>query len=585
MKKILALLLAVTMMAGTMAACGGSGDTTTTPTPSTTEPSSPSTTEKTTDTTTPSTTETTETPATEPTTAGGQTVSVAMTSDPDTLDPGRADDEQKNAIVLEVQETLVRLINGKMEPAGAESWETSEDGLTWTFHLRDNKYSDGNPVKAQDYVNSARRIFDPEVNCHNAGIFYCIKGGQAFNEGTGAKEDVGVTAPDEKTVVFELVEPLPYFLQLINFANLSPVPEEKTQGEKNSSYGATAEEMTYSGPFMIESWTRGSNIVMKKNPNYWDAASVKLETINMVLAQDENTRQQMFDQGQLDILRNIRSEYADQLQSKIDAGEVTLMEGAQPRASYICFNNEDPDGIFSNEKIRKAFSIALDREAYAKSVLKKDQAAYGWIPYGLNCGDTIFRENNPEPMVDFVKEDPKALLEEGLKEIGKEGEQITVTFLQANSDNDTKVRAEYYQNQWQTKLGVIVNIDTASDNSSFNNQVSKGLYQVCQTGWGGDYNDPMTFMQCFVTGDGNNPAFFSDATYDELVNACKTEPDMAVREQKFAEAEKILTVDKCGIGPVTFTFSKNVANSKLKGYEINGAGGPAVEFKNAYIEE
>ena len=98
-----------------------------------------------------------------------------------------------------------------------------------------------------------------------------------------------------------------------------------------------------------------------------------------------------------------------------------------------------------------------------------------------------------------IRDSPKALLEEGLKEIGKEGEQITVTFLQKNSDNDTKVQAEYYQNQWQTKLGVIVKIDTASDNSSFNNQVSKGLYQVCQTGWGADYNDPMTFMPVSYT--------------------------------------------------------------------------------------
>ena len=339
-----------------------------------------------------------------------QVVTIPMFSDPDTLDPGRSDDEQKNAIVLEIQETLIRLMDGKVTPGGAESWETSDDGLVWTFKLRDNQYSDGTAVTAQDYVNSIRRIFDPEVNCHNAGIFYCIKGGEDFNTGKGSKEDVAAKAIDDKTLEITLTEPLPYFLQLMTFANVTPVPESKTQGEKNSSYGATAEELSSSGPFYASEWVRGSKIVLKKNPNYWDAANVKLETVNMVLAQDENTREQMFNQGQLDILRKVRSEYADTLKAKIDGGEVQLLEGPQPRYSYICFNNEDPNGIFTNEKIRMAFSIALDRESLVKNVMKKDQAAYGMIPYGLSIGEELFRDIYPEPMKDFLAQDPKALL-------------------------------------------------------------------------------------------------------------------------------------------------------------------------------
>ena len=154
-----------------------------------------------------------------------QVVTIPMFSDPDTLDPGRSDDEQKNAIVLEIQETLIRLMDGKVTPGGAESWETSDDGLVWTFKLRDNQYSDGTAVTAQDYVNSIRRIFDPEVNCHNAGIFYCIKGGEDFNTGKGSKEDVAAKAIDDKTLEITLTEPLPYFLQLMTFANVTPVPE------------------------------------------------------------------------------------------------------------------------------------------------------------------------------------------------------------------------------------------------------------------------------------------------------------------------------------------------------------------------
>lgn len=511
-------------------------------------------------------------------------VTTVMTTDPDTLDPGRADDEQKNAIVLEAQETLVRLIDGKLTNAGAEDYTVSDDGTVYTFKLRDNKYADGTEVKAQDYVNSIRRVFDPEVNCHNAGIFYCIKGGEEFNTGAGSKEDVGAVAVDDKTLEITLTEPLPYFVQLLTFSNMTPVPESKTQGEKNSSYGATAEELSQCGPFYVAEWTRGSKIVLKKNPNYWDAENVKLDEVEMVLAVDENTRQQLFDQGQIDVLRNVRTEYIEQVQSKIDAGDIQLISGPQPRNSYICFNNEDPEGVFSNENIRKAFAIAFDRESYVKNVLKKDQAAYGEIPFGTAIGEDIFRDLYNEPMKELLDQDPKALLEKGLEEIGRAGETLEVTFLQRNADNETKVASEYYQNQWQTKLGVKVNIDTASDSSAFNNQVSKGLYQICQTGWGADYNDPMTFMQCYTTGDGNNPAFFSDARYDELVNACKTEQDMKVRGENFAEAEKILTVDKCGISPVTFAFSNVVVSKNLKGIYINGAGGPSVEFRDAYVE-
>ena len=554
MKKVLTVLVAATMVVSSLTACGGG-------------------------------TKTSQTAA-----AGGQsgtskqTANICMNADPDTLDPSRSDDDNKIAIVGEVQEGLVRMHDGKLEPAGAESWQVSKDGLTWTFKLRSNKYSDGSPVVAADYVNAVRRIFDPEVNCHNAEIFYCIKGGEEFNTGKGKKEDVGCKAPDDKTVVFTLKEALPYFEQLTNFINVSPIKSSATQGSKNSSYGATAKEMFYSGPFYIASWTRGSDIVLKKNPNYWDAKSVKLEQINVKLAQEEQTREQLFSQGDIDVLKDARTEYVDSLKSKIDSGNITLKEGPAPTSSYICFNNKDPNKIFTNIKVRKAFSLAIDRDALVKNVMKKNKAAYGLIPFGINNGDMIYRDKVEQPLEASKGQDSKALLQEGLKELGLDpSKQITVTFLQRNSNNDTKEQGEFYQNQWESKLGVKVKIDTSSDNSAFNNTVSKGLYQVCQTGWGADYNDPMTFFQCYITGDGNNPAFFSNAKYDELINSCRTESDMNVRIQKFAEAEKILCDQDCGISPLMYTFSKNLINKRLQGAIINGAGGPAVEYKYASI--
>ena len=127
-------------------------------------------------------------------------------------------------------------------------------------------------------------------------------------------------------------------------------------------------------------------------------------------------------------------------------------------------------------------------------------------------------------------------------------------------------------------------IDTAADNATFNATVSKGMYQICNTGWGADYNDPMTFMQLYTTGDGNNAPFASNEKYDQLINECKTELDMKVREQKFAEAEQILLSEEASIAPLTYSLSKNLVNSQVKGLAFNGAGGPAIEFKTAHIE-
>ena len=255
------------------------------------------------------------------TSESGNVVNIPMTTDPDILDPTRSDDTQKNQITLEVHETLIRLKDGEITPGGAKSWETSDDGLVWTFHLQDNKYSDGTPVKADDYVNCMLRTFDPEVGSHNAGMFYCIEGGEAYNTGEGKREDVGITAPDEKTLEIHLNEPLPYFLLMANCANLTPVPADKTTGDDNLTYGSNAEGMVYSGPFAIDKWTRGSQIVLKKNENYWDADNVKLDKVNLILAQEKNTRLQMLEEGKLDILTGIDQEYRNKMQDKIDDGE------------------------------------------------------------------------------------------------------------------------------------------------------------------------------------------------------------------------------------------------------------------------
>lgn len=513
-----------------------------------------------------------------------QVINVATTQDVASLDTSKAADTSTNTVAQETQEGLVRLEGGKIVPAGAESWETSDDGLTWTFHLRDYNYSDGTKVTAKDYEYAVKRAFDPATACPNAGIFYCIKGGEEYNTNKGTADGVGVKAVDEKTLQFTLTKPIPYFIQLMNFVNFIPLKQELVE-KYGDTYGTDPAQLVYSGPFVIDQWVKGSKIVLKKNEKYWDASKVKLETVNINIIPEEATRQQLFDSKGLDLIQNVKGEYAAKLNEREKTGELTSLNGYFPSVSYIAFNNQDPNKIFTNAKVRLAFSLAIDRDGYVKNITKKNMAAYGFVPYGTNNGDAIYREAVEEPLKKASSQDPKELLKQGLTELGMDpNKQIEVTFLQSNSNADTKVIGEFYQSQWETKLGVKVKIDTASDGPTFNKMVMKGTYQVCQTGWGADYNDPMTFMGLFITGDGNNSAFFSNPEYDELIKNASTEPDMGKRLDMFKRAEEILVAEQAGIAPLTFNVATNYMQSYVKGLQIQ-AGGPAYELKYVTIEK
>lgn len=502
---------------------------------------------------------------------GGKVATIAIPSEPDNLDVAKNMDDTKAQITMHVQETLVGLDEqGAIEEAGAESYEISEDGLTYTFKLRESKYSDGTIVKSEDYANGLMRTLDPETASQYAFFFYPIVGGEEFSTGAGKKEDVAIKCPDEKTLVITLKARVPYFIQMFTHSSATPVPMEMTEGEKNISYGSDKDGMKYSGPFAIAEWKRGTGLTLEKNPEFWGADDVKLDTIDMQLAADINTRQQLFEQGQIGILEGANKEYIGKRQSDIDNKKITSVEVVNPSYMYVLFNNKDESGVFANAKIRKAFSIAIDREIFVEKVLQANVPAYGIIPPSSAIGDENFREEVEEPFLADMKEDPKKLLEEGLKEIGKEGEKLEVTFLQRNAENESKVQAEFFQNQWQEKLGVTVKTDTAADSATFNTTVQKGQYQICVTGWGGDYNDPMTFMGQFLTG-GNNPAFSSNARYDELINESMTEMDMKKRREMFAEAEKIAVSDEVFIAPLYYKVKNNLINDQLKGvtFDLN----------------
>ena len=222
---------------------------------------------------------------------------------PETLDSLTGTGGDSVGVIREVMEGLGRFVkkDGQdvLEPAGAESWEPSDDGLTWTFHLRNHKWSDGEDVTAEDYVYAFQRMFDPDTASSGVEFFLSLENAQEIVDGTKKPEDIGVSAPDDKTVVFKLTKPVPYFEMILG----SPVafPQRKDIVEKyGDQYGADKDSVVYNGPFIVDEWTPGSKVILAKNDTYWDKDSVKLDKVELLYIDDDTSAMTMLKNGELD---------------------------------------------------------------------------------------------------------------------------------------------------------------------------------------------------------------------------------------------------------------------------------------------
>lgn len=478
-----------------------------------------------------------------------------LEGDAQTLDSVKASDDATIITFNDAQEGLVRYVdNGKttsIEPAGATKWETSPDGLTWTFHLRDYKWSDGKSVTANDYVYAWLRLLDPKTAAPYSYFLYIVKGAEAYNTGKGAADQVGIKALDDKTLQVQLIRPIPYFDQITGFRPLVPQRKDNVESQ-GDNFGQDPKKVLYSGPFVIDEWTKGSKIVLKKNPNYWDAGKVKLDKLVFNIVKEKATQAQMFEQKQLDFIL-AENEYKDKYTKEAEQNKYTHINKVFPKTAYIFYNNKDPQKLFSNQKIRMAFTLAYNREELAKNVYKGWTPAYGYVPYSLTSGKTEYRSVVPEPLKKLQGTDAKALFKEGLKEAGLDPNgAYEIDLISVGSNATSRSAAEWYQNQWQTNLGVKVKIDLLDSTAQLTSVTSSGKYQIGMLQWGADFNDPINFLDMFTTGNENNEASFGDPKYDALISKINLESDPEKRIQLFTQAENMLLVDDCAISPSVY---------------------------------
>lgn len=573
-KKSWMMLLTLVLVIGTvLAGCGSAKETTTTDSGTKTE-------EGTKDTGT-----ATEPAATDADLAADQTLHLNLSAEPPTLDPAQAQDSQSNTALRFMYEGLATIdAEGQPAAGAAEKWDVSEDGLKYTFHMREGAtWSNGDPVTANDFVYAWQRVLSPETTPAPVYAYqlYYIKGAEDFNTGkTKDFSSVGIKAVDEKTLEVELTNPTPYFLGLTSFYTYYPV--HKASVEADQAWATDPAKMVTNGPFTLTSWTAGSELQWTKNDKYWDAANIKLTNVTASVVNSGATETASYQGGEIDYAGAPTGEIpTDQIQplSQQLPDEFKLTDIAA--TYYYEFNTKAEP--FNNAKIRKAFAMSIDRKSLIENVTKAGQTpAYGFVPTSIaGLNGQKFRQTYADS--GYFKEDAteaKKLLEEGMKEAGYTT-LPPITLLYNTSENHQKL-ALAVADMWEKNLGVT--IQTKNEEwSVFLESRKTGNYQIARAGWTADYDDPMTFIDMFKTGGGNNTAFFSNAEYDKLVDAAyKGGNDPEKRMQDLAAAEKILIQDEMAIMPVYYYTQPSLTKPYLKGVTTDFSG--AINFNHAYLE-
>lgn len=501
------------------------------------------------------------------------------------LDPSKVSDAESMTSYQQIYEGLTREVtkDGKLttELAGAKSIDKNADGTVYTVKLRDGvKWSDGVPVKAQDYIYSWTKLADPATGADYMSFLgdeMGLKGAAEFSAGTGKKEGLGLKAIDDNTLEVTLAHPNPYFESVLAFKLLVPQRQdvEKALGDK---YGQDFAKMVYNGPFVISEYAKGSKIVYKKNANYWDAKSVKLETANCPIINETATLVQMFQNKELD-QTGASGDNIAKLDANKAAGGYDHITGTTASVFYYVFNTQSP--VLKNKNVRLALSLAYDRQEQINVVWKRFIPAFGIVPSKIAVGDKEYRKDVTEPLKE-VKDDPKTLLATGLQELGLTADKVKLTLLFGPQTSTGKAQGEYIQKKWKD-LGVNVDVKFSVDSPSYFKDRSKGNFDICAGGWGADYNDVASYFVPFTTGNGNNNGKFSDPAYDNLVKQAGSELDTVKREALYKQAEELLLVKDAAISTYFYQDVHTFRYNYLKGLYTPMFGG-YYELRQAYIQ-
>jgi len=485
-KKSLSLLLVLMMVLGTLAGCSSPAEETTPATE-----------------TTPAETAT-ETPAEEVSTVE-QVLTWNVGSEPKYLDPGLNAANDGGHVINNTFEGLLREVDGQIQPGIAESYTVSDDQLTYTFIIRDAKWSDGQAITAHDFEYAWNRVLDPETASEYSWIF------------DEANVD-SFKAIDEKTFEVTLKAPTPYFLGLTAFYTFFPVREDAVLSGDEGGWAVDPAKSIVNGPFMLEDYRNGDRLVLVKNPNYWRADQVVLDRIEGLMIVDEATALTGYESGQLDVIDNMPNAEIPRLLAE----DPTFMIMPQDGVYYYSLNTTVAP--MDNEKVRRALMLSIDRTAIVETVAKGGQIPATTMVSQASRDDqgNVFAIEAGDygiPVDGSGVEEAKALLAEAGYANGEGFPELEIMY---NTSEGHKAIAEAIQEMWKQNLNIDVTL-TNQEWAVFQDTRKQGNFQIARSGWIGDYSDPMTYLGMFITGSPMNYSNWEDADYDALLEAAKTQ--------------------------------------------------------------
>ena len=470
-----------------------------------------------------------------------KTLKVSLENDIPDLNQTTTTDTISFTILNNIEEGLFRLDEeNKPQPAMAESVKLSDDGLTYTFTLRDGiKWSNGEPVTAQDFKYGWLRGLNPETSgSYSFIIADYVVGAQEFADGAGKVEDVKIEAPDDKTLVVELKQPTPYFVSLTAFPLYFPL-NEKFINEKGENYALSMEGLLYNGPFVLKEFDPAKGVVLEINPNYWDKDNLMIDKIDMKVIKEHGTALNLYDTGELD-MASLSSSDVNTYKDSPEFKAYTKF-----RSYYIQFNLIKE--ATKNVNIRKAIQLALDPKVLTLNVLNDgSEAATGLIPTGMAGSDKSFRETQGDLILPDI-EKAKELWAKGVAEIGS---APSLELLTAD-DQISKDCGTFIQSQLRQNLGIEISLVTKPYSGRLQTMRDDD-YQMVVSAWGADYNDPMTYMDLWAAPAVPFRGNFSNARYDELLSSAKVEVDPVKRIDMLLEAEKIMLVEEAVLAPLYY---------------------------------
>ncbi|MDB6071852.1 MAG: oligopeptide transport system substrate-binding protein [Verrucomicrobiales bacterium] len=455
------------------------------------------------------------------------------------IDPSQVSAQVDGRVVTSLFEGLMRYnVQGRAEPGVSLEPTVSQDGLTYTFPFRaDAKWSNGDTVTSQDFLFAWQRFLLPETAADYHNIFYCIKNAEAFN--TGKLTDfsqVGVKAPDPKTLVVTLENPVPYFKDLVAFMAFCPihVPTWKAKGAAYFKPG----QLVGNGPYQLKEWRLNDRIRLERSPTYWDAANVKMASVDVLPIDNPSTAVNLFLTDGSDLLMDkglIPNALADELSKKNYFHHKPFLA-----TWFIRFNAKHPP--YSDPRVRKALTLVLDRERIVTAVTRLGEVpAFSITPPGT--GDNY---QPPAGLHPDIAEAKKLLAEAGFPD-GR-GFPVLNFLYPSKFPTDHGIAVEL-MNMWQKNLGITVALSSEEYKTYLDSQ-KKEDYDVCRSSWVGDYNDPNTFLDMFLANSGNNRTGWASPAYDALITQAAKEADAAKRYGILKQAETQLIETECVVAPV-----------------------------------